>query len=155
MKIYLAGPLFTIAERYFNKQLAEALIKVGFDVFLPQEIEVRTDKNISFEDGIFKSDVQGIDSSDIVLACMDGPDPDSGTCWECGYAYAKEKPIFTYRTDFRGAGDAGGSKFNLMMWCSSVFTETTSVFVTDQYSIVNQIAEKLKIILEKKIIGKI
>ena len=31
---------------------------------------------------------------------MDGPDPDSGTCWECGYAYRK-KPVILFRTDFR------------------------------------------------------
>jgi nucleoside 2-deoxyribosyltransferase len=45
---------------------------------------------------------------------MDGPDPDSGTCWECGYAYRK-KPIVLYRTDFRQAGDAENTPFNLML----------------------------------------
>jgi nucleoside 2-deoxyribosyltransferase len=49
---------------------------------------------------------------------MDGPDPESGTCWECGYAYGK-KPILLYRTDFRQAGDAPNTPFNLMVWHSA------------------------------------
>ena len=45
---------------------------------------------------------------------MDGPDPDSGTCWEVGYAYGVRKPIVLVRTDFRDmAGKAG--KYNPMM----------------------------------------
>ena len=46
-------------------------------------------------------DVAAIDWADMVVACMDGPDPDSGTAWECGYAFAKGKPIVCDPTDFR------------------------------------------------------
>lgn len=115
MKLYLAGPLFTSAERSFNVRLAEYLEDAGFEVWLPQAKEPRefTAK------AIFTEDVKGIDWADTVVACMDGPDPDSGTCWECGYAFAKGKQIVTYRTDFRGIGDAGLSPFNLMMSESS------------------------------------
>ena len=49
---------------------------------------------------IFNKDVEGIDWAEVVVANMDGPDPDSGTCWECGYAYRK-KPVILFRTDFR------------------------------------------------------
>ena len=49
---------------------------------------------------IFDKDVEGVDWAEVVVANMDGPDPDSGTCWECGYAYRK-KPIVVFRTDFR------------------------------------------------------
>jgi nucleoside 2-deoxyribosyltransferase len=45
---------------------------------------------------------------------MDGPDPDSGTCWECGYAY-KRKPIIVFRTDFRAADEPGKAPYNLML----------------------------------------
>jgi nucleoside 2-deoxyribosyltransferase len=45
---------------------------------------------------------------------MDGADPDSGTCWEVGYAYGSRKPIVLVRTDFRDmAGKAG--TYNPMM----------------------------------------
>ena len=67
---------------------------------------------------------------------MDGPDPDSGTGWECGYAYRK-KPILLYRTDFRQAGDADDTPFNLMMLKSA-----TAVIVAPLAS-PQQIAEKV------------
>jgi len=41
--------------------------------------------------------------ADQLLACLDGPDVDSGTCVEIGYAIALGKPILGYRTDFRGS----------------------------------------------------
>ena len=41
-KIYLAGPLFTIAEQDFNAGLARFLEAEGFDVWLPQEHEPRS-----------------------------------------------------------------------------------------------------------------
>ena len=46
---------------------------------------------------------------------MDGPDPDSGTCWECGYAYATKKPVVLFRSDFRGSGDADDIPYNAML----------------------------------------
>ncbi len=46
---------------------------------------------------------------------MDGADPDSGTCWECGYAYATRKPVVLFRSDMRRSGDAGDIPFNAML----------------------------------------
>jgi nucleoside 2-deoxyribosyltransferase len=110
-KIYLAGPLFSLAEQGFNAELARFLENEGFEVFLPQEHEPR-DKTAR---AIFDMDVAAIDWADMVVACMDGPDPDSGTAWECGYAYAKGKPIVCYRTDFRITGGTEGAPYNLML----------------------------------------
>jgi len=120
MKIYLAGPLFSTAERDFNARLAQLLREKRHEVFLPQESEQEsmTPKQI------FDEDVRGVDSADVVVANMDGPDPDSGTCWECGYAYGK-KYIVVFRTDFRlscevrsdlGAAEEGDkAPYNLML----------------------------------------
>ena len=36
-KIYLAGPLFSLAEQGFNAELARFLEREGFEVWLPQE----------------------------------------------------------------------------------------------------------------------
>jgi nucleoside 2-deoxyribosyltransferase len=110
MKIYLAGPLFTAAERSFNRRLRDLLQQYGHEVWLPQEHEPRT----RAARDIFLTDVEGLDSSDVVVANMDGSDPDSGTCWECGYAY-KKKPIVVYRTDFRKSGDTDTIAYNLML----------------------------------------
>ena len=46
-----------------------------------------------------------MNSSDIVVAVLDGVDVDSGTAWEIGYAYSREKPIIGIRTDFRTLSD--------------------------------------------------
>jgi nucleoside 2-deoxyribosyltransferase len=110
MRIYLAGPLFTAAERAFNTRLRDLLIAGGHEVWLPQDHEPRDNSARS----IFRKDVEGLEWADTVVANMDGPDPDSGTCWECGYAYGKKK-IILFRTDFRGAGEGGLSPFNLML----------------------------------------
>jgi nucleoside 2-deoxyribosyltransferase len=110
MKIYLAGPLFTTAEREFNAALASALRACGHEVFLPQETEQRS----MTAREIFLSDVRGIDWAEAVVANMDGPDPDSGTSWECGYAYGK-KPVIVFRTDFRSGAEHEGAPYNLML----------------------------------------
>jgi nucleoside 2-deoxyribosyltransferase len=110
-KIYLAGPLFSLAEQAFNAELARFLEREGFQVWLPQEHEPR-DKTAR---AIFQMDIEALDWADMVVACMDGPDPDSGTAFECGYAYAKGKSIVCFRTDFRITGDTEGAPYNLML----------------------------------------
>src|SRR5215469_8972401 len=110
-KIYLAGPLFSLAEQGFNAEVARFLERQGFEVWLPQEHEPRDNSARA----IFEMDVEAIDWADMLVACMDGADPDSGTAWECGYAYAKGKPIVCYRTDFRITGDTEGAPYNLML----------------------------------------
>jgi len=111
VKIYLAGPLFTTPEREFNVQLAARLRGVGHEVFVPQEnpASERTGK------AIFLKDLEGLDGAEAVVAIMDGADPDSGTCWECGYAYAAKKPVVLFRSDFRGSGDADDIPYNAML----------------------------------------
>lgn len=121
LKIYFAGPLFTTAEREWNTKLANILRASGFSVYLPQEFEPR-DEEILTASKIFNMDIDAVDAADCVLAIMDGADPDSGTCFEVGYAYRK-KPIFTIRTDFRRAGDVD-SDFNLMLTESSIVIKT-------------------------------
>jgi nucleoside 2-deoxyribosyltransferase len=109
MKIYMAGPLFSTAELAFNRELASLLRGRGHDVFLPQEHEQRKD----VPSAIFESDLKGLEWADVVVACLDGSDPDSGTCWELGYAYGRKKLSIVYRTDFRLF--EGTDPINLMM----------------------------------------
>jgi nucleoside 2-deoxyribosyltransferase len=45
---------------------------------------------------------------------MDGPDPDSGTSWEVGYAYARKKSIVLVRTDIRALSGSAGD-YNAML----------------------------------------
>jgi nucleoside 2-deoxyribosyltransferase len=103
MKIYFAGPLFTAPERTWNAEVTAALRAAGHEVFLPQEQEPGKDGP-----GIFVTDVSGIDWADGLVAIMDGPDPESGTSWEVGYAFGRRKPIVLVRTDSPVlAGNAG------------------------------------------------
>jgi nucleoside 2-deoxyribosyltransferase len=108
MKMYLAGPLFSAAERNFNHELTRLLRNKGHEVWLPQEFEQRT----MTAKQIFAKDVEGIDWAEVVVANMDGPDPDSGTCWECGYAYGK-KPVVLFRTDFRAGHKLRGDRLEI------------------------------------------
>lgn len=111
MHIYLAGPLFTSPEREWNVGLAARLRAGGHEVFVPQENPAaeRTGR------AIFLKDLEGLDRADTVVAIMDGADPDSGTCWECGYAYAKGKTVVLFRSDFRGSGDEHDIPYNAML----------------------------------------
>jgi nucleoside 2-deoxyribosyltransferase len=114
MKIYLAGPLFNTAEREFNSTLAELLRSHNHEIWLPQEHEQRN----KTAKQVFDKDVEGIDWADVVVANMDGADPDSGTCWECGYAY-KKKPVIVFRTDFRAGDEPDKGPYNLMLTMSA------------------------------------
>ena len=139
MKLFLAGPLFNAAEREFNRRLRDALAAAGHDVWLPQENEPRERGAAA----IFRKDVEGIGWADVVVANMDGPDPDSGTCWECGYAYARKKPVLAYRTDLRHAEDAAIGRFNLMIERSA-----TKVLLLPAAS-VEQVARKILAAVDK------
>jgi nucleoside 2-deoxyribosyltransferase len=104
MRIYFAGPLFTQAERQWNLRIASRLADLGHIVFLPQE-EVQGFDTLQ-ADVVFQVDVNGVRSAEVVIAVLDGADPDSGTSFECGLAYGLGIPIVVLRTDFRGGGDA-------------------------------------------------
>ena len=111
MRIYLAAPVFTTPEREFNGQLATRLRAAGHEVFAPQEHPAPEPTGKA----IFRKDLAGLDWADGVVAIMDGPDPDSGTCWECGYAYATKKPVVLFRSDIRQSGDVDDVPYNAML----------------------------------------
>ncbi len=111
--VYLAAPLFAEAELDFNRKLRGRIKSSGFNVFLPQEDSnnIRDKKNR--QRIIFDKNLKAIDNSDLLVAVVDGTDVDSGTAWEIGYAYARGKPVFGLRTDFRTLGIEG--TVNLMI----------------------------------------
>jgi nucleoside 2-deoxyribosyltransferase len=111
VRIYLAGPLFTTPEREWNVALATRLRAAGHEVFVPQEHPAA----MPTAEAIFRKDLELLDQADTVVAIMDGADPDSGTCWECGYAYAKGKTVVLFRSDLRGTGDSDDMPYNAML----------------------------------------
>jgi nucleoside 2-deoxyribosyltransferase len=117
MKIYIAGPLFSSAEKRFNEEIDYHLQSMGFDTFLPQrdgyEKSQCIDKTES-EDGvskkeilvkldasIFSKDTQEIRNCDILLIILDGRVPDEGACVELGFAFALNKKCIGIKTDSR------------------------------------------------------
>lgn len=127
MKVYFAAPLFTTGERMFNADLGARLRGAGHEVFLPQEQEMSADA----PDRNFRSDLAQLDRSDTVIGVVDGPDPDSGTAWEIGYAFATRRPIILLRTDFRGA-NAAAAPYNLMLAQSASVRIDLSIPSVDQ-----------------------
>ncbi|HUP82764.1 MAG TPA: nucleoside 2-deoxyribosyltransferase [Candidatus Limnocylindria bacterium] len=109
MKLYFAAPLFTAAERDWNAALAGAVRAAGHEVYLAQENEPGKSAP-----EIFAVDIHGIDWAEGLVAIMDGADPDSGTCWEVGYAYGRGKPVVMIRTDIRNTA-SDGSAYNAML----------------------------------------
>ncbi|WP_292522120.1 nucleoside 2-deoxyribosyltransferase [Methanoculleus sp.] len=113
-RVYLAGPLFSEAERTYNLVLRDILEAHLFDVYLPQEVGDTSHTRGREENGaIFAQHLPAIRDADIVVAVIDGADADSGTSWEMGYAYALGKKVVALRTDFRIAGRY--ERVNLML----------------------------------------
>jgi nucleoside 2-deoxyribosyltransferase len=121
LTIYLAAPLFSQSERRWNRELARGLEgELSCRVILPQD----------FGDGawqgeregraaLFRLCLEGVEQCDAMVAILDGPDADSGTAFEMGYAYALKKPIVGVRTDYREHQERGT---NLMLArCSGGF----------------------------------
>ena len=91
MKIYLASPFFNDNEIANIHRAVEILKAKGHEVFVPMEHDVENREsltNAEWAEEIFKIDKGGIDDCDAVVLLYGGMYSDSGTAWECGYAYA-------------------------------------------------------------------
>lgn len=104
--IYWAGPLFTQAERIWNRLCAECLRGRGYQVILPQDREppVLVGGKPDFDAIARDCHIQAIDS-DVVVATLDGADSDSGTSLEVGLKIQDKGIVIGVRTDFRSSED--------------------------------------------------
>lgn len=83
MRIYLAGPLFSEAERAFLSALAARLRAAGFECFVPHEQESGLAQPSPAS--IFALDYeQGLKPAHALVAWLDGPQVDDGTACEIG-----------------------------------------------------------------------
>jgi nucleoside 2-deoxyribosyltransferase len=116
-KIYFAAPLFTQAEREWNRRIAALLTEAGYHVLLPQALaqELITPGQPIPGQKLFDEAIGRIDEADVVIAVLDGADVDSGTSFECGYAWARHKPLLGIRSDLRLGGDDFDRAVNLML----------------------------------------
>lgn len=88
-KVYLAGPFFNMSQRWQIKEALLNLRGIGFNVFSPFH-----DVGTGSAHDIYKPDIEALNESDIVFACLDGLD--SGTLFEIGYAIARGTPVIVY-----------------------------------------------------------
>ena len=115
LKIYLASPFFNEAETAYVAQAEEILRARGFEVFSPREYECRDEVGSrAWSEKIFKADRDHIDRSDCLVMLYHGASSDTGTAWECGYAYAMGKPVVVVQlTDFSNLMVHEGSWTNI------------------------------------------
>jgi deoxyadenosine/deoxycytidine kinase/nucleoside 2-deoxyribosyltransferase len=119
LRVYLAGPLFSHAERRFNIELNNLVRSLGFETYFPQEdaglisdmVENGMDVHQA-RDAIFERNRLAVTETDIVVFVLDGRAPDEGACIEAGIGYALGKFCIGLKTDFRTC-EPGGN--NLMI----------------------------------------
>ena len=111
--IYLAGPFFNEEELTVIQRAEQILLERGFDIYSPR---LHGDREHEFQSPqwsaeTFRMDRDAIDESDLVLMIYHSNYSDTGTAWECGYAYAKGKPVVVVHV---------GESSNLMVHESAV-----------------------------------
>lgn len=81
MRVYLAGPIFSAAERDWLGALATRLRVSGFDCFVPHE---HLDQAPPTPVAVYALDATALRGCDALLAWLDGPSVDDGTAAEIG-----------------------------------------------------------------------
>jgi len=82
VRVYVAGPLFTEAERDWLSAMGARLREAGLDPFVPHEhFEAMTELT---PDEVYRVDGDGLRESNALLAWLDGPVIDDGTAAEIG-----------------------------------------------------------------------
>lgn len=82
MRLYVAGPLFSEAERVWLDGLAARLRTEGFECFVPHEQFDELQELTPAE--VFRVDSAGVRSANALVAWLDGPMVDDGTACEIG-----------------------------------------------------------------------
>lgn len=103
-KIYIAGPdVFEKDSIEIGKKYVELCKKYGYEGLYPLDnvIDFNQDKKNIAKD-IFEANKKLIEECDIVVANLNpfrGKEADSGTVWECGYAFGLGKEVYGYMDD--------------------------------------------------------
>jgi nucleoside 2-deoxyribosyltransferase len=115
MLVYLAGPLFSDAERTFNIRLTEAL-EEHVQVYLPQRDGGLM--NDMIRDGVpadvaacrvFRRDMDAIRDAHYLIAILDGRAIDEGVAFELGIAFGQCKRCIGLQTDSRRLASWGNN----------------------------------------------
>jgi nucleoside 2-deoxyribosyltransferase len=130
MKVYVAGPLgFTEASGHFyDSILLPRLREAGLEPLDPWAGGAEIAAARAIEDPVLRKTalteanvITGERNAQLLTECagvfavLDGPDVDSGTAAEIGWAAAAGRPIVGWRSDVRSSGDNEGSVVNLQV----------------------------------------
>lgn len=132
IKVYLASPLgFSPENDHYRDKVKERLNQLHCTVFDPwdqEEVGGRIEDALAAPFGPERSgaikeaaqfagrvNADGIRAADVVLAVLDGTEPDSGTVAEVGFGAGIGKRCFGLRTDIRDCGDLPGLPLNLQL----------------------------------------
>jgi len=108
MKAYIAAPFFTPEQNDVVEDIKAILVRRGIDFFSPKDFfVVPTNACKQVLKRTFEMNLSEMNCCDCVVAVTDGKD--MGTIFECGYAFAKNIPVFYI------ALTLGNNKFNLML----------------------------------------
>lgn len=106
-EVYVAAPLFSEAERAFNRRVKQ-LLQPHFLVFLPQEDGALLTQLLAggvshqvAQARIFETDIAAVRRAQILLIVLDGRSVDEGAAFELGVAYALGKRCIGLQTDSR------------------------------------------------------
>lgn len=116
MKVYLANGLFSLADYNLNQLIASNLRESvkGIDLFVPQEADINDKNAYADSQKIFDLDFQNVESSDLMIAVIDGVEIDSGVACEIGIAKALNIPIIGLYTDVRQLGTSNQLKIDAL-----------------------------------------
>ena len=113
-RCYIASPLgFSEATRDYYRRvylptLAEFVEPIDpWSLTKPEEIEIaakRDELRLMFLK-VGERNTQAIETSDLIIAQLDGQEVDSGTAAEIGYATARGTPCLAVRSDLRQSGE--------------------------------------------------
>lgn len=96
-KVYLASPFFNDKEIKVYDEVIELLrSESDLDVFVPREHAIPNAwemENHKWAEAVFAVDLIALQRADIVVVLNFGMYSDSGTAWECGYAYGVGKKV--------------------------------------------------------------
>ncbi|MBU0720661.1 nucleoside 2-deoxyribosyltransferase [bacterium] len=100
-KIYIAGPdVFEPDSIEIGKKYSKLCGEYGFVGMYPLDNSIDFDQpKQKVAHDIFKANEELIKKADIVIANINafrGKEADSGTVWECGYAYGLGKKVYGY-----------------------------------------------------------
>lgn len=118
MKAYLANGLFSLGDRLVNERLATAIRQAipDIELYVPQENDAINDK-ASYADSlaIAEADLTMLQTSDVLVAVLDGVEIDSGVAAEIGAFSMLNRPIVGVFTDVRQQGRENMTKIEALI----------------------------------------